>query len=94
MTPIFLIVFGAGMVFVILALLIKKPADVADAQTSPKLQTCAICQEKFPESDLVTRTVGDANYRRYFCDRCVTELYEESRLLHDPRYKASSADAR
>jgi hypothetical protein len=48
---------------------------------------CSICHEEFFESDMVTRKVGDAGYLRYFCDRCVIELYEESRLLHDPRSK-------
>jgi hypothetical protein len=85
---IFLIVFGAMALFAVLALAMKKsdpdrPAELVE----DKKRECSICHEEFVESDLVTRKVGDAGYQRYFCDGCVIELYEESRLLHDPRSK-------
>ncbi|MBI3871624.1 MAG: hypothetical protein HY304_00925 [candidate division Zixibacteria bacterium] len=88
MLAIFMIVAAAGVLFVVLTLLMKK-TDSQDgiAPVEEKRYGCAICQEEFVESDLISRTVGEAGYRRYFCDRCVIELYEESRLLHDPRSK-------
>ena len=92
MTAIFMIVLGSVLLFVLLAFLIKKPGGSHRQPVAVVLKPCAICQEKFPESELVTRTIGDANYKRSFCDRCITELYEESRLLHDPLYKASDSE--
>jgi hypothetical protein len=85
---IFLIIGAAMALFVVLALAMKKsdpervPAEIED-----KKRECSVCHEEFLESDMVTRKVGDVGYLRYFCDRCVIELYEESRLLHDPRTK-------
>ena len=89
MAAIFMIVFGAGLVFLLLALLIRKPAGSSEPKAAVARRPCAICQEEFPDSELVLRTLGEASYKRYFCDRCVTELYEESRLLHDPLSKVS-----
>lgn len=92
MTAIFLIILSAVLLFVLLAFLIKKPDGSSQQPAAIVLKPCAICQEKFPEAELVTRAIGDANYKRSFCDRCITELYEESRLLHDPKYKSSASD--
>jgi len=89
-SAIFLIIFGSFAVFLVLALMIRKQAPGAEEpEPEIRLQPCGICQEKFPESEMVARIVGEANYKRFFCDRCVLELYEESRQLHDPRYKES-----
>lgn len=93
MSAIFLIILGSFAVFVILAFMIRKQApSVEEPEPEPRSQPCGICQEEFPESEMVSRIVGGANYRRFFCDRCVLELYEESRLLHDPRFKESASD--
>lgn len=88
MGSIFLIIGAAMALFAILALAMKR----SDPERSPneieeRKRECSVCHEEFLESDMVTRKVGDAGYVRYFCDRCVIELYEESRLLHDPRSK-------
>ena len=91
MAAIFTIVLGAGLVFLLLALLIRKPAGSLEPKAKVVQRSCAICQEEFPESELVLRMIGEASYKRYFCDRCVTELYEESRLLHDPMCKVSES---
>ena len=94
MLAIFGIVFGAFAVFLILSLMIKKPVDPESPEpTDVRTETCGICQERFPRDEMITRTVGDAGYTRFFCDRCVTELYEESRQLHDPRYKESPPES-
>ncbi len=88
MGSIFLIVFGAMALFAVLALAMKKtdperpPREIED-----KKRECSICHEEFLESDMVTRKVGDVGYQRFFCDGCVIDLYEESRVLHDPRSK-------
>lgn len=88
MGAIFLIVGVSGLLFIVLALAMKKTAPEASlAALEDRLRACAICQDEFAESEMVTRKVGEAGYLRYFCDRCVIELYEESRLLHDPRSK-------
>lgn len=88
MGSIFLIVFGAMALFAVLALAMKKTDPVRlFAEIEEKKRECSICHEEFLESDMVTRKVGDAGYQRFFCDSCVIELYEESRLLHDPRTK-------
>jgi hypothetical protein len=93
-SAIFLIIFGSFAIFLILALMIRKQAPgPEETGEEPPLQPCGICQEKFPESEMVARIVGEANYKRFFCDRCVLELYEESRQVHDPRYKESVDDA-
>ena len=94
MLAIFMIVAAAGVLFVVLTLAMKKTDSANPAVTVPeKRLPCAICQEESPESDLISRPIGDAGYRRYLCDRCIIELYEESRLLHDPRSKESLPDA-
>jgi hypothetical protein len=85
---IFLIIGAAVVLFAILTLAMKR----TDPPLSPdaieeKKRECSICHEEFFESDMITRKVGGAGYVRFFCDRCVIELYEESRLLHDPRSK-------
>ena len=88
MGSIFFIVFGAMALFAVLALAMKKTDPERPAETiEDKKRECSICHEEFLESDMITRKVGDAGYTRYFCDKCVIELYEESRLLHDPRTK-------
>ena len=82
------------LVFLMLTLMMKHtdteetgvPREVQDKQL------CGICQEEFLEDDLIMRKVGDGGYTRWFCDRCVIELYEESRMLHDPRTKDSIND--
>jgi hypothetical protein len=85
---IFLIVGVSGLLFFVLALAMKRTTPEASlAALEDRLRACAICQDEFAESEMVTRKVGEAGYLRYFCDRCVIELYEESRLLHDPRSK-------
>jgi hypothetical protein len=85
---IFFIVFGAMALFAVLALAMKKTDSERPAQlVEDKKRECSICHDEFLESDLITRKVGDAGYQRFFCDKCVIELYEESRLLHDPRSK-------
>lgn len=74
--------------FAVLALAMKKTDPERSAEAiEDKKRECSICHEEFTESDMITRKVGDAGYSRYFCDKCVIELYEESRLLHDPRTK-------
>lgn len=88
MGSIFLIVGVAFALFAVLALAMKRTTpDRAADEVAVRTRECSICHEEFAETDLVKRKVGDAGYQRYFCDRCVIELYEESRLLHDPRSK-------
>jgi hypothetical protein len=93
-SAIFLIVFGSFALFILLALMIRKQSPGAEPpQLEIPTQVCGICQVKFPETEMVARIVGEANYKRYFCDRCVVELYEESRNLHDPRFKESVGES-
>ncbi len=74
--------------FAVLALAMKKTdPEPRTGEIEAKNRECSICHEEFLETDMITRKVGDAGYTRFFCDRCVIELYEESRLLHDPRTK-------
>ncbi len=88
MGSIFLIIGAALVLFAVLTLAMKRTYPPVDADAVPDVKReCSICHEEFLESDMITRKVGDAGYVRYFCDRCVIELYEESRLLHDPRSK-------
>lgn len=88
MGSIFLIIGAAVVLFAVLTLAMKRTDPPASSEVvEEKLRECSICHEEFFESDMVTRKVGDVGYERCFCDRCVIELYEESRLLHDPRSK-------
>ena len=88
MGSIFFIVFGAIALFAVLALAMKRTdPERGAAVVEDKKRECSICHDEFVESDMVSRKVGDAGYLRHFCDKCVIELYEESRLLHDPRSK-------
>lgn len=88
MGSIFLIIGAAMALFAVLALAMKRTDPERGLQDiEVKRRECSVCHEEFLESDMVTRKVGDAGYLRYFCDRCVIELYEESRLLHDLRSK-------
>lgn len=76
------------MLFVVLTLAMKR-ADLPRSaeELDERKCECSICHDEFFESDMIKRKVGDAGYTRFFCDRCVIELYEESRILHDPRSK-------
>ena len=88
MGSIFLIIGAAIALFAVLALAMKRTdPERGPQEIEVKKRECSVCHEEFLESDMVTRKVGDAGYLRYFGDRCVIELYEESRLLHDPRSK-------
>lgn len=88
MGSIFLIIAAAMALFAVLALAMKRTDPTPLAQeVEARKRECSICHEEFLETDMIMRKVGDAGYTRHFCDRCVIELYEESRLLHDPRSK-------
>ena len=94
MFAIFLIVGVAFAIFFALTLMMKR-TDTEETGVPREIEkkvACGICQEEFLESDLVSRKVGESGYTRWFCDRCIIELYEESRSLHDPRTKFSDDD--
>jgi len=91
-SAIFLIIGVAFVLFFVLTMMMKRTdtPGIGVPREERKVQSCAICQDEFDEEDMIERKIGDGGYRRWFCDRCIIELYEESRMLHDPRTKASA----
>ena len=79
------------VVFIVLTMMMKRTdtEETGVPRAEQPLQSCAICHEEAPDGDMILRIVGEAGYKRWFCDPCVVDLYEESRLLHDPRSKVS-----
>jgi hypothetical protein len=90
MGAILLIVGVSFVIFIGLTLLMKKTdAPTTDQVVEDPILSCGVCHEEFPESEMISRKVGDAGYTRWFCDGCVVDLYQESREMHDPRSKES-----